>query len=107
MAAARMQQAGAAVLVAEQDQVLAERADFSGNVSGVTGKTDRMPISAQQFPHRRAAADLGQLRPGRRRPHGVGGAEFAITLGDVHRRFLPAGLRPRSLKNENLSQSER
>ena len=35
VAAARMQQAGAAVPVAEQDQVLAERADFAGDIGGV------------------------------------------------------------------------
>ena len=65
MAAARVEQAGAAMPVAEQDQILAEYTDFSGNVGGVGGKADRVPVAPQQFPHRRAAPDLGQFPPGR------------------------------------------
>ena len=66
VAAAGVEQAGAAMPVAEQDEILTERADFSGNIGGVARKADRVPIAPQQFPHRRAATDLGQFGPGRR-----------------------------------------
>ena len=46
MAAARMEQAQPAVAVAEQDQILAERADFAGNVGGIGRQTDRVPVAA-------------------------------------------------------------
>ena len=88
MAAAGMEQAQPAVAVAKQDQILAERAELAGNVGGVGRKADRVPVAPQQFAHRRAAADLGQLGAGGGRLHGIGGAEIAIPLGDVHRRFL-------------------
>ena len=84
MAAARVQQADAAVLVAEQHQILAEHAHFSGDIGGVGDEPDRVPVAPEQFAHRRAAADRGQFGPGRGRLHGIAGAEIAIPLGDVH-----------------------
>ena len=87
-----VEQASAAEAVAEQDQILGKGADFPGHVDGVGGESDRVPIAPQQFPHRRAAADLGQFRPGRGGPHGVGGAEIAIPLGRVHVGSLRSGL---------------
>src|ERR1700726_3677156 len=54
VAAARVEQAGAAMPVAEQDQVLAQRPDFSGDVGGVGRKPDRVPVAPEQFPHRGA-----------------------------------------------------
>ena len=56
MAAARMQQASAAVLVAEQDQVLAERADFSGT----SAASPERPTGCQ---YRRSSSPIGVPRP--------------------------------------------
>ena len=84
MAAAGVQQAGAAVPVAEQDQILAQHAHFSGDIGGVSGEADRVPVAPQQFAHRRAAGDRRQLGPGRGRLQGIGRAEIAIPLGDIH-----------------------
>src|SRR6185437_11458782 len=84
VAAARVQQAGAAMPVPEQDEILAERANFSGDIAGVGDKPDRVPVAPQQFPHRRAAADGGQLGSGAGGPHRIGGAEIAIPLADIH-----------------------
>ena len=106
MAAAGVQQADTAMPVAEQDQVLTQRTNFSGDVGGVSHKTDRVPVTPEQFPHRRAAPDLGQFGPAGGRPHGVGGAEVAIPLGDVHRCFLPPGFAAVFVEIENLSESE-
>ncbi|MET4846494.1 hypothetical protein ABIF62_006989 [Bradyrhizobium japonicum] len=92
MAAARVQQAGAAMLVAEQHQILAERTHLLRRVGGVADQPDRMPVAAQQFSHRRAAHDRGELGTRMRRLHRIGGAEIAIPLG--HRHAVPpaAGL---------------
>jgi DNA-binding MarR family transcriptional regulator len=51
-----------------------------------------MPVAAEQFAHRRAAADRRQFGPRRGWLHGVGGAEVAIPLGDIHCHFLPPRL---------------
>ena len=88
VAAARMKQSGAAMTVAKQDEILTQRADFTGNIGGVSRETNRVPIAPQQFAHRRTPTDLGQFRSGCGGPHGVGGAEIAIPLADVHRGFL-------------------
>ena len=85
VAAARVQQAGAAIPVTEQDKILAECADLSGDIAGVGDKADRMPVASQQFSHRRATADGGQLGSGGGGPLRIGGAEIAIPLADVHR----------------------
>jgi hypothetical protein len=84
MAAAGVQQADAGVPVAKQHQILAEHADFSGDIGGVGDEADRVPIAAEQFAHRRAPADRGQLGARRGRLHGVAGPEIAIPLGNVH-----------------------
>src|SRR5581483_8182461 len=89
VAAARVQEAGAAVPVAEQDQILAQDAHFSGDIGGVGGEPDRMPVAPQQLAHRRAAADRGELGPGGGLLQSVGSAEIAIPLGDGHARFPP------------------
>jgi hypothetical protein len=101
-----VEQAGVAAPVAEQDQVLAERTDFKRYVAGIGHKTDRVPIAAEQFTHSRTASDRGQFGPGDGRSHGIGGAEIAIPLGDVHP-LPPAGLCAVFVENENRSQSER
>ena len=82
-----MQQAGAAVSVAEQDQIFAQDAHFPGDIGGVGDEPDRMPVAPQQLAHRRAAADRGELGAGGGRLQGVGGAEIAIPLRDGHGRF--------------------
>ncbi|MEY9384258.1 hypothetical protein ABIF93_002515 [Bradyrhizobium japonicum] len=92
MAAARVQQADAAVLVAEQHQILAERADLFRRVGGIADQPDRMPVAAQQLAHRRAARDRGELGARVRRLHRIGGAEIAIPLGDRHAVPPAAGL---------------
>ena len=74
MGAARMNQPGAALAVAKQDQVLAEHAHLSRHAAGVGREPDRMPVATQQLAHRRAGADLGQLAVVRRRREAVGGA---------------------------------
>ena len=84
MAAARMQQADARVLVAKQHQILAEHAHFSGDIGGAGDEADRVPVAPQQFAHRCAAADGGQFGPGRGRLHGIAGPEIAIPLRNVH-----------------------
>jgi hypothetical protein len=84
VAAAGVQQADPGVLVAEQHQILAEHAHFSGDIGGIGHQTNGMPVAPEQFAHRRAAADRRQFGSGRRRLHGVGGAEVAIPLGDIH-----------------------
>jgi hypothetical protein len=95
VAAAGVEQADLALAVAEQDQILAECPDFAGNVGGVGRQTDWVPVAPQQFAHRGATADLGQFGAAGGRLHGIGGAEIAIPLGDVHRRILrPQPWRP-------------
>jgi hypothetical protein len=84
MAAARMQEACAAVLVAKQHQILAEHAHFPGDIGGVGDEADRVPVAPQQFAHRRAAADRGQFGPRGGRLHGIAGPEIAIPLRDGH-----------------------
>ena len=74
MGAARMDQPGAALAVAKEDQVLAEDAHLARHAAGVGREADRMPVAAQQLAHRRAGADLGQLAVVRRRREAVGGA---------------------------------
>ena len=67
VAAAGVEQAGPAMAVAEQDQILAERAHLARHVAGVGRKADRVPVAPQQFPHRGAAADRGQFGPAGRK----------------------------------------
>jgi hypothetical protein len=45
VAAAGVQQADPAVFVAKQDQVFTQRAHFSGDIGGVGGERDRMPVA--------------------------------------------------------------
>src|SRR5205807_5516887 len=61
VAAVRSDEPGPPGAVAEQDEVLAERAHRFRRRAGVGGQPDRMPIAPQQLAHRRAAADLGQV----------------------------------------------
>ena len=61
VAAAGMEQPRASPFVAEQNQILAQRADLVRRLPGIGLQTDGMPEPTQQFPHRFAAADLGQF----------------------------------------------
>ncbi len=74
MSAARMDQPGAALAVAKEDQVLAEHAYLARHVASVGREPDRMPVATQQLAHRRAGADLGELAVVGRRREAVGGA---------------------------------
>jgi hypothetical protein len=80
-----MEQAGAAVPVGEQDQILPQDANVSGDIGGICGEPHRMPVTSQKLAHRRAAADRGQLSTGGGLLQGIGGAEIAVPLGDGHR----------------------
>jgi hypothetical protein len=59
--AAPVHEAGAAGLVAEQDQVFAQHAHLARRVGGIGGQADGVPVAAQQLAHGRARANLGQL----------------------------------------------
>jgi hypothetical protein len=92
MAAAGVQQADTAALVAKQDEIFAEDANFPGDIGGIGDQSDRVPIAAEQFAHRRAAPDRSQFGPRRGRSQGIAGSEIAIPLADRHCRVLPADL---------------
>src|SRR5207237_7634534 len=61
MAATRIDQAWPALSVAEQDQLLSQDLHRPWCRTGVAAEPDRMPVAAQQFPHRRAATDFREL----------------------------------------------
>ena len=56
MGAARMQQAGAALAVAEDDEVFAEHAQFLRHVLNLFRQCDGVPVTAHEFAERRACA---------------------------------------------------
>jgi hypothetical protein len=75
VAAARVQQTGVAVAVAEQDEILAERADLSGHVGGVCHQADRVLRYAGL-----SSVEFGLVTSlGRRPPMGV--ARLAEAVG--------------------------
>ena len=74
MHAARIEQAGAAALVAEEDQILAEDADVLRAVRHVRGDGDGLPVAPHEFATRRAGADLSEFVIGMLRGPAVGAA---------------------------------
>ncbi len=65
MGAARIEQAGLATAVAEEDQILAQHADLLRPVGGFARQRDRVPIAAQQLAHLGAGTGLGVIAIGR------------------------------------------
>src|SRR5262249_12799714 len=61
MGTALMQQADAAVAIAEQDQILTQMTHAPRRATGIARQRHWMPIAAHQLAHRRAGADFGQL----------------------------------------------
>src|SRR3954463_244080 len=71
MRAMRLERADPALLVAEQDDLLAEELFLARQVLELVGKADRLPITAQEFAHRAARLDAGQFVIGRRDPPSI------------------------------------
>jgi len=67
MHAAGIEQARPALLVAKQNQILAEDSDIFGPGRRLFGQGDRQPIAPEQFAYRLPGPDLGQ------EPVGLGG----------------------------------
>src|SRR5205823_14566600 len=61
MRAMRIERADPALLVAKDDDLLAEQLLLPRQVLQLLGQTDRLPITAQEFAHRAARLDAGQL----------------------------------------------
>src|SRR5207248_4782656 len=61
MRAMRLERADPALLVAEQDDLLAEELFLARQILQLLGEADRLPITAQEFAHRAARLDAGQL----------------------------------------------
>src|SRR6266478_5225372 len=61
MRAMRLERADPALLVAEQDDLLAEELLLARQIFQLLGEADRLPITAQEFAHRAARLDAGQL----------------------------------------------
>src|SRR5205085_12278716 len=61
MRAMRVERADSALLVAEQDDLLAEQLFLARQIFQLLGEADRLPITAQEFAHRAARLDTGQL----------------------------------------------
>src|SRR6185437_14609619 len=62
MHAARIEETWPALTVTEQNQILAQEADFCRPRGGVARQRDRMPKTPQPFAARRVGAHLGQHR---------------------------------------------
>src|SRR6266550_2979245 len=61
MRAMRVERADPALLVAEDDDLLAEELFLPRQIAQLLGQADRLPIAPQQLPHRAARLDAGQL----------------------------------------------
>src|SRR5438270_3585146 len=61
MRAMRVERADSALLVAEQDDLLAEQLFLARQIFQLLGEADRLPITTQEFAHRAARLDTGQL----------------------------------------------
>ena len=72
MRAMRVERADPALLVTEQDDLLAEELLLARQVVQFVRGADRLPITAHQFAHRAALLDAGELVIGRRRLASVG-----------------------------------
>src|SRR5438552_7818495 len=61
MRAMRLERADPALLVAEQDDLLAEELLLARQIFQLLGEAHRLPITAQEIAHRAARLDAGQL----------------------------------------------
>src|SRR5437868_14235883 len=61
MRAMRVERADPALLVAEDDDLLPEELFLARQIFQFLGEADRLPITAQEFAHRAAQLDTGQL----------------------------------------------
>src|SRR2546423_1695640 len=61
MRAMRVERADPALLVAKEDDLLAEELFLPRQIAQLLGQADRLPIAAQEFAHRAARLDAGQL----------------------------------------------
>src|SRR6266513_1957236 len=61
MRAMRVERADPALLVTEQDDLLAEELLLARQIFQLLGEAHRLPITAQEFAHRAARLDAGQL----------------------------------------------
>src|SRR5712691_8243946 len=84
MGAMRVEGADAPSLVAEEDDLLAQELLLARQVLQLVRGTGRLPVAAQEFAHRAAGIDAGQLVIGWRR---------LSAMGCFHR-LLPCEMRP-------------
>src|SRR5205807_8222499 len=61
MRAMRVERADPAVLVAKDDDLLAQQLFLPRQVAEFVRRADRLPVPAQEFAHRAARLDAGQL----------------------------------------------
>src|SRR3981189_2937384 len=61
MRAMRVERADPPLLVAEDDDLLAEELFLPRQIAQLLGQADRLPIAAQQLAHRAARLDAGQF----------------------------------------------
>src|SRR5204863_9418479 len=61
MRAMRLERADPALLVAEQDDLLAEELFLARQIFQLLGEADRLPVAAEEFTHRAPRLDAGQL----------------------------------------------
>src|SRR5260221_6918365 len=88
MGAMRLERADPARLVAEHDDLLAEELFLPRQIAQLVREAHRLPIAAQQFAHRAARLDAGQLEIGRR---------DLPSISRFHRTPpCPAGMNPRT-----------
>ena len=66
MRAMRVERADAALPVAKDDDVFGEQSDFFRQIAEFVRGADRLPIAPQEFAHRAARLDAGQLVIGSR-----------------------------------------
>src|SRR5205085_5071597 len=95
MRAMRVERADPALLVAEDDDLLAEELLLPRQICQLLGKTDRLPIAAQQFAHRAAGLNGGQL---------VIGWRGLPSISRFHRLSPPA---PRNSRNAKCKRRAR
>src|SRR6185312_6282841 len=72
--AARIEETWPALAVAEQNQIFAEHLDLFWPRRGLFRGRHRLPVTPEQFAHRRARPDLGQELVGLRLLASIGGA---------------------------------
>src|SRR5262249_17971014 len=72
MRAMRIERANPPRFVAEHDDLLAQQLFLARQILQLIGGADRLPVAAQQFAHRAARLDAGQLVIGLRRLPAIG-----------------------------------